>query len=79
VPTSKRGPRNLLESIPTGEDLTFRYSDAVAARLKNGMKEDGTMKMLSQWKSRGHILQLTVDSFKKVVKQEQSLRRGWSA
>ena len=68
VPTSKRGPRNLLESIPTGEDLTFRYSDAVAARLKNGMKEDGTMKMLSQWKSRGHILQLTVDSFKKVVK-----------
>ena len=65
VPTSKRGPRNLLESIPTGEDKIFRYSDAVAARLKNGMSEEGTMNMLSQWKYRGYILQITDDSFKK--------------
>ena len=35
-------------------------------RLKNGMSEDGTMNMLYQWKSRGYILQLTVDSFKKL-------------
>ena len=65
VPTSKRGPRNLLESIPTGEDKIFRYCDAVAARLKNGMSEEGTMNMLSQWKYRGYILQITDDSFKK--------------
>ena len=50
VHTSKRGPRNLLESIPTGEDMIFRFSDAVAARLKNGKSEEGTMNMLSQWK-----------------------------
>ena len=66
VHTSKRGPRNLLESIPTGEDQIFRFSDAVAARLKNGKSEEGTMNMLSQWKVRGYILQMTDDSFKKV-------------
>lgn len=66
VHTSKRGPRNLLESIPTGEDMIFRFSDAVAARLKNGKSEEGTMNMLSQWKVRGYILQMTDDSFKKV-------------
>jgi hypothetical protein len=66
VPTSKRGPRNLLEDIKTDETGVFTYRDAVNARLKNGMCEDGTMNMLYQWKSRGYILQLTVDSFKKV-------------
>ena len=66
VHTSKRGPRNLLESITTGEDMIFRFSDAVAARLKNGKSEEGTMNMLSQWKVRGYILQMTDDSFKKV-------------
>ena len=66
VPTSKRGPRNLLEDIKTDENGVFTYRDAVNARLKNGMSEDGTMNMLYQWKSRGYILQLTVDSFKKL-------------
>ena len=71
VHTSKRGPRNLLESIPTGEDQIFRFSDAVAARLKNGKSEEGTMNMLSQWKVRGYILQMTDDSFKKVKPTKQ--------
>ena len=71
VHTSKRGPRNLLESIPTGEDMIFRFSDAVAARLKNGKSEEGTMNMLSQWKVRGYILQMTDDSFKKVKPTKQ--------
>ena len=66
VPTSKRGPRNLLEFIPTNEEGIFNYSDAVKVRLKNGMKEDGTNGMLRQWKSRGYVLQMTDDSFKKV-------------
>ena len=63
---SKRGPRNLLEYIEANEDGVFTYADAVKVRIKNGMKEEGARKMLSQWKSRGYILQLTVDSFKKV-------------
>jgi hypothetical protein len=66
VPTSKRGPRNLLADIKTDENGVFTYRDAVNARLKNGMSEEGTMNMLYQWKARGYILQLTVDSFKKV-------------
>ena len=65
VPTSKRGPRNLLEDIKTDENGVFTYRDAVNARLKNSMNEDGTKNMLYQWKSRGYILQLTDDSFKK--------------
>lgn len=65
VPTSKRGPRNLLEDIKTDENGVFTYRDAVNARLKNGMNEEGTKNMLYQWKSRGYILQLTDDSFKK--------------
>ena len=65
VPTSKRGPRNLLEDIKTDETGVFTYRDAVNARLKNSMNEEGTKNMLYQWKSRGYILQLTDDSFKK--------------
>lgn len=65
VPTSKRGPRNLLEDIKTDENGVFTYRDAVNARLKNSMNEEGTKNMLYQWKSRGYILQLTDDSFKK--------------
>ncbi len=63
--TSKRGPKNLLEQIKTNEEGIFRYRDAVNVRLKNGMTEEGTGNMLSQWKIRKHILQMTDDSFKK--------------
>lgn len=65
--TSKRGPRNLLEAIKADETGVFTYRDAVNARLKNSMSEDGTKNMLYQWKSRGYILQLTADSFKKAM------------
>ncbi len=65
VPTSKRGPRNLLEVIPTNDEGIFTFQDAVKARIKNGMPEDGTNRMLSQWKFRGYILQITDYSFKK--------------
>jgi len=64
--TSKHGPRNLLEQIETKEDGIFTYRDAVKARLKNSMTEEGTGNMLSQWKRRGHIIQMTDDSYKKV-------------
>lgn len=59
-----RGPRNLLELLPD----EFTIEDAKRARLKQGMEVAKTGKMVSQWKSRGYILQLTVDSFKKAPK-----------
>lgn len=66
VHTSKRGPRNLLEQIPTNDEGVFSYKDAESVRTQNGMSAEGTTNMLSQWKFRGHILQITDDSFKKV-------------
>ena len=65
LPTSKRGPRNLLEQIKTDQEGVFTYRDVVTVRLKNGMDEEGTWGMLRQWKHRGYILQMTDDSFKK--------------
>ena len=65
LPTSKRGPRNLLEQIKTDQEGVFTYRDVVNVRLKNGMDEEGTWGMLRQWKHRGYILQMTDDSFKK--------------
>ena len=65
LPTSKRGPRNLLEQIKTDQEGVFTYRDVVTVRLKNGMDEEGTWVMLRQWKHRGYILQMTDDSFKK--------------
>lgn len=65
LPTSKRGPRNLLEQIKADQEGVFTYRDVVTVRLKNGMDEDGTVGMLRQWKHRGYILQMTDDSFKK--------------
>ena len=59
-----RGPRNLLELLPD----EFTIEDAKRVRLQQGMKTDNTGKMVSQWKSRGYILQLPVDSFKKATK-----------
>ena len=64
IPTSKRGPQNLLNFLPE----TFTTEDAKRVRQKFGMVAEKTGKMVSQWKTRGYILQLTVDSFKKVPK-----------
>ena len=59
-----RGPRNLLELLPD----EFTIEDAKRVRRQQGMRTENTGKMVSQWKSRGYILQLTVDSFKKAPK-----------
>ena len=65
MPVSRRGPRNLLDYIQVNAEGVFTYRDAVEARLKNGMKEEGTRGMLSQWKSRGYIELLEQDKYKK--------------
>jgi len=59
--TGTRGPRNLLELLPD----TFTIEDAKRVRRQQGMNTENTGKMISQWKTRGYILQLTVDSFQK--------------
>ena len=67
VQTSKRGPRNLLNLIPVNDEGVFCYKDAENVRILNGMSAEGTGNMLSQWKCRNHILQLTDDSYKKLL------------
>lgn len=64
--TSKRGPRSLLELLPD----EFTVKDAKRVRQQQGFDDDDTKctKMVSQWKTRGYILQLTVDSYKKAEK-----------
>ena len=57
----RRGPRNLLELLPA----EFTIDDARRVRQQQGLDTAKTMKMVSQWKTRGYILQLTVDSFQK--------------
>ena len=68
--TSKRGPRNLLEQIPTDSKGTFSFSDAAAIRLKNNKDEAGTGNMLSQWKARGYIESLPDGRFRKAMKKD---------
>jgi hypothetical protein len=55
----RRGPQNLLTLLPE----VFSRDDADRIRKQEGLGSKGTAKMISQWKSRGYILQLTVDSF----------------
>jgi hypothetical protein len=58
------GPVNLLTKLPD----VFTTEDAKRVRLKEGKTTEGTKKMISQWKTRGFIFQLTVDSFQKTDK-----------
>lgn len=63
---SKRGPQNLIAELTTAEKKVFTYQELVQIRVKKGMDEKGTGKLLSKWKSRGLIRQLTDDTFEKV-------------
>ena len=65
-----RGPRNLLELLPD----VFTLDDAKRVRQQQGMTTNNTSKMVSQWKSRGYILQLTVDSFQKSGRTELKIK-----
>ncbi|MBQ7510618.1 MAG: HEAT repeat domain-containing protein [Prevotella sp.] len=59
----QRGPRNMLEMLPE----VFTIEDARRVRRQQGKDAEGTTNMLSQWKHRGYVLQMTDDSFKKVI------------
>ena len=47
----KRGRMNMLELLPD----TFTYQQVEAVRVRNGLKPEGTRKMLNNWVSRGYI------------------------
>lgn len=63
VQFSKRGPQNLLAELTTAEKKVFTYEELRLLRVKKGMDEKGTGKLLSKWKQRGYIRQLTNDSY----------------
>ena len=59
IPTSKRGPQNLLDFLPE----TFSVEEAKRVRQKQGMDTEKTVKMISTWKSRGYVIQISDFSF----------------
>ena len=66
IKTSKRGPANLMEQIAPKIGDIFDKSALVCVRLKNGMKEDGTNNMLSQWKKRHLIEELDDERYRRI-------------
>ncbi len=58
-----RGPKNLLDYLPD----EFTLADALRVRQREGKNSDirKCRNMIYQWVSRGYVLQLTDDSFKK--------------
>ena len=64
IPTSKRGPQNLLDFLPE----TFTIEEAKRIRQQHGMDTEHTTTMIRTWKSRGYVCQISDISFKKVHK-----------
>jgi hypothetical protein len=58
----RRGPRNLLELLPD----TFTLEDAARVRQQQGLQEKGTSHMITMWKSRNYVSQITDHSFQKL-------------
>jgi hypothetical protein len=56
-----RGPRNLLEMLPD----EFTLEDAKRIRMQQGLDTGNTRNMVSQWKKRHYVVQMTDDSFQK--------------
>ena len=65
----KRGPRNLLEQLPD----RFTLEDAKRVRRQQGMGTVKTKNMVSQWKKRGYVVQMTDDSFLKSEKYKKKV------
>ena len=67
IETSKRGPRSLLDELPLDKNGVFSLQDLVNLRQQKNIGKDGTKGLLSKWKQRGLIRQLTEDSYQKVL------------
>ena len=62
-PRTKRGPRNLLELLPD----VFTIADARRVRQQQGLSNERgkCQNMISTWKNRRYVVQMTDDSYKK--------------
>ena len=63
IPTSKRGPQSLLDLLPE----TFTLDDAKRVRQQQGLEASRAGKMISTWKTRQHVIQISDFSFKKAT------------
>ena len=59
---ARRGPQNLLTYLPD----VFTREDVLRLREERGMSANGTPQLLSAWKTRGYIQQLTDKQYKKL-------------
>ena len=58
----KRGPRNLLVMLPD----EFTFQDVIRLRQNVGLNAEGTRNMLTQWKFRNYITDITDYSYRKL-------------
>lgn len=61
VPTSKRGPQNMMELMPD----PFTFQQLSDKRFSLGMDREGTANQIYQWLHRKKITKLSADTFKK--------------
>jgi hypothetical protein len=68
VKMSKHGPQSLLDKVTADEQGVFVFDEVMRIYTAEGKEPDEkkVRNMLSQWKSRKYILQLTDDSYKKL-------------
>ena len=60
--SGRRGPHNLLLDLPD----VFSFEDARRVRRQQGLPDKGLRPMISNWKSRGYINQISEISFEKL-------------
>lgn len=67
IDTDHPGPQSLLDKIAADEQGVFRFDEVMRVYTESGKEpnERRVRNMLSQWKNRGYILQMTDDSYKK--------------
>ena len=62
VPTSKRGPQNMLELMPD----PFTFQQLSDKRFSLGMDREGTSNQIYQWLHRKKIKKIAADTFTKI-------------
>ncbi len=70
IPSSKPGPRNLLELLPD----EFSLNDAERVRQQQGINKGNASKMVNNWKSRGYVTQISDISYKKTIAYLQNIK-----
>ena len=67
IKTTKRGPQCMLDKVTVNEQGVFSFDEMMRVYTQEGKTPDEkkVKNLLNQWKSRGYILQMTNDSYKK--------------